>query len=98
MADAASDIDAMRRYNNRRLRRERFVLHAIVTLLLIAIMFPFLWLLVLSVKPQEAMFAWPPQLFFSPTIEHYVGLWQGELPPAEGNGTRYLKIPLNLFR
>ncbi|WP_439860190.1 MBL fold metallo-hydrolase [Pseudomonas sp. MBLB4136] len=27
-----------------------------------------------------------------------VNMRGGELPPAEGNGTRYLKIPLNLFR
>lgn len=82
MAEPVSDIAAMRRYHNRRLRRERFVLHAIVTLLLIAIMFPFLWLLVLSVKPQEAMFAWPPQLFFKPTVEHYFALWEGEFPKS----------------
>ncbi|MBS7662841.1 MBL fold metallo-hydrolase [Pseudomonas lalucatii] len=27
-----------------------------------------------------------------------VNMRGGELPPAEGNGTRYLKIPLNMFR
>ena len=27
-----------------------------------------------------------------------VNMRAGELPPAEDNGTRYLKIPLNLFR
>ncbi|MEM9221597.1 MAG: carbohydrate ABC transporter permease [Pseudomonadota bacterium] len=82
MTEAATDLGELRRYHLRRLRRERFILHLVVTLLLIAIMFPFLWLLVLSVKPMEAMFAWPPQLFFTPTVEHYIGLWDGEFPKS----------------
>lgn len=86
MIDAASparaDMEALHRYHRGRLKRERFILHVVVTCLLIAIMFPFIWLLVLSVKPMEAMFAWPPQLFFEPTFEHYIGLWDGEFPKS----------------
>jgi multiple sugar transport system permease protein len=28
------------------------------------------------------MFAWPPKLFFKPTLEHYVGLWSGDFPKS----------------
>lgn len=85
MTDRAADPAELRRYHLKRLRRERLVLHILVTCLVIAVMFPFLWLLVLSVKPMEAMFAWPPQLFFTPTVEHYVGLWDGDFPKSFGN-------------
>jgi len=82
VTDAATDIETLRRYHNRRLWRERLVLHVLVTVLVVVVMFPFLWLLVLSVKPMDAMFAWPPQLFFTPTLEHYVGLWDGDFPKS----------------
>jgi multiple sugar transport system permease protein len=79
LTDTTADL---RRQNNARLRRERLVLHVLVTVLVIAVMFPFIWILVLSVKPAEVMFAFPPQLFFTPTIEHYVGLWDGDFPKS----------------
>jgi multiple sugar transport system permease protein len=79
LTDTTADL---RRQNNARLRRERLVLHVLVTVLVIAVMFPFIWILVLSVKPAEVMFAFPPQPFFTPTIEHYVGLWDGDFPKS----------------
>jgi multiple sugar transport system permease protein len=53
--------------------------------LVIAVMFPFIWILIISFKPTEDMFAWPPKLFFSPTVDHYVGLWQGDFPKSFWN-------------
>lgn len=56
-----------------------------LTLLLLgytlAVSFPVLWMVVLSVKPEAIMFSRPPVWFFSPTLEHYhhvlveKGLW-----------------------
>jgi len=76
---------ALREYNLRRLRRERILLYTLVAVLVIAVMFPFLWLLVMSFKPMDEMFAWPPKLFFTPTIDHYVGLWEGDFPKSFWN-------------
>ena len=48
-------------------------------------MFPFIWILILSFKPSEDFFAWPPKVFFSPTFDHYLGLWEGEFPKSFWN-------------
>lgn len=48
---------------------------------ILAVSFPVLWMVVLSVKPEAIMFSRPPVWFFSPTLEHYYhvlvekGLW-----------------------
>jgi multiple sugar transport system permease protein len=79
------DLKAMRRANNAKLFRERFLLYVLVAILLIAVLFPFLWLLMMSFKPVEDIFAWPPKLLFTPTFEHYTGLWDGEFSKSFWN-------------
>jgi len=81
----AEATQRLRQYHLHRLRRERRVLNTLVTVLVLIIMFPFLWLLMMSFKPMEAMFAWPPELMFTPTLEHYVGLWEGDFPKSFWN-------------
>ncbi|MFB0992968.1 MAG: hypothetical protein QMB78_12340, partial [Rhodospirillales bacterium] len=66
-------IYALRISNNKRLQRERIFLYIFVAFLVIAVMFPFIWILILSFKPSEDFFAWPPKVFFSPTFDHYLG-------------------------
>ena len=61
-----------------RLRRERRILYALVILLVLLILFPFLWLLQMSFKPDADIFAFPPKLVFVPTLEHYIALWDTE--------------------
>ena len=78
-------IEAMCANNRNKLRRERFFLYILIFILVFAIMFPFIWILIMSFKPTEDMFAWPPKLFFSPTIEHYIGLWSGDFPKSFWN-------------
>jgi multiple sugar transport system permease protein len=56
-----------------------------VLALAVATMFPFLWLLMMSVKPMQDLFAWPPKLLFTPTFDHYVGLWSGDFPKSFWN-------------
>lgn len=65
--------------------RERIILYILISFLVIAVMFPFIWILVMSFKPTEDMFAWPPKVFFEPTIKHYLGLWDGEFPKSFWN-------------
>jgi multiple sugar transport system permease protein len=77
--------EVIRKQNLWRLRRERTLLYLLVTILVIAVMFPFIWILIISFKPTEDMFAWPPKLFFSPTVDHYVSLWQGDFPKSFWN-------------
>ncbi|MCB2055569.1 MAG: carbohydrate ABC transporter permease [Geminicoccaceae bacterium] len=69
----------------RTLRRERFWLHLLVIVLVLLVMFPFVWLLIMSFKTIDDIFAWPPKWFFTPTLENYTGLWQGDFPASFAN-------------
>jgi multiple sugar transport system permease protein len=60
---------------NKRARGERAAVHVAVILLVVAVLAPFLWLLQMSVKTQEEIFAFPPKLLFAPTLENYRALW-----------------------
>ncbi len=75
---STTSLAEMEALHRRRVRRDRILLYGIVAVLVFLVMFPFLWLLVMSFKPIDDIFAWPPKWLFVPTIEHYVGLWDGE--------------------
>jgi multiple sugar transport system permease protein len=68
-------------------RLRRFVdRHARVTgalLLLAAVMFPFLWLVQLAFRPSADIFA--DELLFTPTLESFKGLLQGNFLKSFGN-------------
>ena len=53
-----------------------------VPVVLFIMLLPFLWLLQMSFKPKELMLEFPPRLFFVPTMEHYVGLWEAGFPES----------------
>jgi multiple sugar transport system permease protein len=54
---------------------ERRLICALVIVLAILVMLPFIWLVLMSLKTNEDIFAFPPKLFFTPTLENYAGLW-----------------------
>ena len=81
MTDAARMIAA----RERRLRRDRAILFAAVAVLVLLVMFPFLWMITMSFKPIDDIFAWPPKLFFTPTFEHYLGLVDDEFAASFWN-------------
>ncbi|MEB0222406.1 hypothetical protein QN393_25210, partial [Pseudomonas sp. AB12(2023)] len=53
-----------------------------VPIILLAMLLPFLWLLQMSFKPTPLILEFPPRMFFTPTLEHYVGLWQAGFPES----------------
>lgn len=59
---------------------ERVLVWALVLLLLVLILFPFVWLLVMSLKTDQDIFAWPPRLLFTPTLANNRALWNGNFP------------------
>lgn len=59
---------------NRSARRS-FLVNALVLVLVAMILFPFVWLLMMSFKTDKDIFAFPPKLFFEPTLANYAGLW-----------------------
>jgi multiple sugar transport system permease protein len=40
-------------------------------------LFPILWMIISSIKPDNALFAFPPKFIFAPTWDHYAGLFTG---------------------
>jgi len=63
-----------RAFAYRRAAERRFI-YALVILLAAMIMLPFVWLVLMSFKTNDDIFAFPPKLLFSPTLDNYVGLW-----------------------
>jgi multiple sugar transport system permease protein len=55
--------------------RRSFMVNALVLILVAMILFPFVWLLMMSFKTDKDIFAFPPKLFFEPTLANYAGLW-----------------------
>jgi multiple sugar transport system permease protein len=72
---------------NRRVRRgpARIAAHAAVGLLAAVVMFPFLWLLQMSVRPNDDILGF--SLVFTPTLEHYRALRVGQFPRSFANST-----------
>jgi multiple sugar transport system permease protein len=66
-----------------RRRRRRQALHLAALLLLLVVMFPFLWLLQMSLRPNDDIFGY--DLLFVPTVEHYASLWKGLFPGSFWN-------------
>lgn len=63
--------------------RKRWPLSAwAVPVVLLVMLLPFLWLLQMSFKPTPLILAFPPKLLFTPTFEHYVGLWKDGFPES----------------
>jgi multiple sugar transport system permease protein len=56
-------------------RRARIAAYCTVVALSIAVLFPFLWMFHLSFKQNQDLFAFPPKLFFEPTLNHYATLF-----------------------
>ena len=79
---------------NVRRRRRRQALHATALALLFAVMFPFLWLLQMSFRPNDDIFGY--DLLFSPTLEHYTSLWKGHFPGSFWNSVAASSISTGL--
>jgi multiple sugar transport system permease protein len=68
-----------------RLRWQRRLLYALVILLVVLIMFPFAWLLQMSFKTDQDIFAFPPKLLFQPTLDNYLALWDSDFRRSFAN-------------
>lgn len=56
-------------------RRNRRILDLSAVLLLLVVLFPFIWLVQMSLRPTRDIFGYT--LLFKPTFEHYGALWSG---------------------
>ena len=69
------------------LGRQRLALHVLAVILVLLVMAPFLWLLHMSVKTNADIFAFPPKLIFSPTLDNYAALWKSQFTRSFLNST-----------
>lgn len=60
------------------MRKNRAIIHALAIGLTILVLAPFLWLLRMSFETNAEIFAFPPHFWFSPTLDNYAALWQGD--------------------
>lgn len=54
---------------------ERRAVLALVIVLVVMVMAPFVWLVAMSFKTDQDIFAFPPKLLFTPTLDNYAALW-----------------------
>ena len=60
----------------------RHLLRWSVPVLLLLVLLPFLWLLQMSFKPTPLILEFPPRFWFTPTLDHYAGLWRDGFPES----------------
>jgi multiple sugar transport system permease protein len=63
----------------------RLIIHGVVLVLVALVLAPFLWLLRMSFETTPDIFAFPPKLWFSPTVANYAALWHGDFPHSFAN-------------
>ncbi|MCE5193452.1 MAG: carbohydrate ABC transporter permease [Candidatus Cryosericum sp.] len=57
-------------------RVNRVVLYIAIAALFVVVVFPFYWMIVTSLQPQDAVFSTPPQLWPKhPTFQNYIDAW-----------------------
>ncbi|MFZ2414076.1 MAG: hypothetical protein WAW16_07650, partial [Candidatus Cryosericum sp.] len=57
-------------------RITRILLYVTIVVLFVLVVFPFYWMIVTSLQPQDAVFNVPPQLWPThPTFQNYIDAW-----------------------
>jgi multiple sugar transport system permease protein len=79
----AGALPRAQREARRRERWRRAGLYAVTVALMLLIMFPFLWMVQMSFRPNDDIFGY--DLLFTPTLVHYGALWQGHFAGSFGN-------------
>jgi multiple sugar transport system permease protein len=64
-------------------RNRRWMGDAATLVILLLVLFPFVWLLQMSFRPNKDIFGY--NLLFEPTLEHYRALWTGKFPGSFTN-------------
>ena len=70
-----SALKSLRRLRSRR-GRERFIFYLFVAVLVVACMWPFLWMVLCSLRTQAQNTSIPPTWVFKPTLENYENVFE----------------------
>jgi multiple sugar transport system permease protein len=69
------------------MKANRAIIHALAIGLAVLVLAPFLWLLRMSFETNAEIFAYPPHLWFTPTLDNYTALWHGDFRSSFLNST-----------
>jgi multiple sugar transport system permease protein len=69
------------------MKADRFIVNALVLALAVLVLLPFLWLVRMSFETNAQIFAFPPRLWFTPTLSNYIALWQTQFRHSFLNST-----------
>lgn len=64
-----------------------FILNALVMLCALVLAFPLIWIIMMSLKTQGDIMAWPPTFIFTPTFENFRVLFDAAQAGATSYGT-----------
>ncbi len=64
-----------------------FILNALVALCALVLAFPLIWIIMMSLKTQGDIMAWPPTFIFTPTFENFRVLFDAAQAGATSYGT-----------
>ena len=64
---------------------ERILRGALLSIVVLFFMFPIFWIFMMSFQTNETILRIPPSVFFTPTLDNYVGLITGQLKTAAGS-------------
>jgi multiple sugar transport system permease protein len=71
---------------------EKIIRGLLIALVVIFFMFPIVWIFLMSFQNNDSILRIPPSVFFTPTMENYVGLLTGQMKTAAGT------LELNFMR
>jgi multiple sugar transport system permease protein len=71
---------------------EKIIRGVLLSLVVIFFMFPIFWIFLMSFQNNDSILRIPPSVFFTPTLENYVGLLTGQMKTAAGT------LELNFMR
>jgi len=64
-------MDGMRKLSMNKRYASSAMFYSVVVVMAFVVLFPFLWMLSSSFKTQLDIIAWPPKIFFAPTLQNY---------------------------
>src|SRR5271157_5997072 len=70
----------------------KIILDAILIIVFVAFLFPLVWVILMALKTEADILAWPPKFFFHPTLDHFRNIISGVTKGAGDVGQSTVNI------
>jgi len=71
---------------------EKIILDTLLVVLFIVILFPLIWVVLMSLKTESDILSWPPKFLFDPTLQHFRNIISGVTKGAGDVGESTVRI------